>query len=471
MTVIGIDVTEITHLSPSRGACPTEHCSEAPTPETLAAKHNAFDAFTLDPLQSNRVGSIVHGIRLEKVLVIRLAGVLPSKEEWQQSIKLIAEASSTQSVVPSRSKQSAESLPDTCSYGLLAMYEAVDRTLTLFEVHDTRRWMRNFNDTTSIAALSIPGTHNTPTCHRALPSVRCQATTPITQLSHGVRFFDVRVQLRSPQDPNDETLYLVHGAVPIALTGHKKLRDLVHHIEAFLQQNPSETLILCLKREGIGKGTDTQLADLLYKHYAANWYTEARIPCLGEVRGKVVLMRRFALSEALQASHGAWGLDAECWPDNTPSAVHGNVDVQDFYRITTPSLIPAKLEWVCAQMKRASEIFYAIPAAGPSAPESQAHHADQVFLNFLSASNFGDIRCWPRRIAHKLNPAVRRYLCVEHARLVCAEHKPTQARVGDGSLGIVVCDWVGASDNWDIVNCVIGMNCVRLHKEHGLNSR
>jgi len=31
-------------------------------------------------------------------------------------------------------------------------------------------------------------------------------------------------------------------------------------------------------------------------------------------------------------------------------------------------------------------------------------------------------------------------------------------KVGDGSTGIVVCDWVGNNEDWDLVRCVVGMN-------------
>jgi len=29
---------------------------------------------------------------------------------------------------------------------------------------------------------------------------------------------------------------------------------------------------------------------------------------------------------------------------------------------------------------------------------------------------------------------------------------------GDGSTGIVVCDWVGLNGDWDLVRCIVGMN-------------
>jgi 1-phosphatidylinositol phosphodiesterase len=35
---------------------------------------------------------------------------------------------------------------------------------------------------------------------------------------------------------------------------------------------------------------------------------------------------------------------------------------------------------------------------------------------------------------------------------------PGEAFDGDGGVGIVVCDWVGRDDNWDLVRSIVGMN-------------
>ncbi|QIX02208.1 hypothetical protein AMS68_007725 [Peltaster fructicola] len=337
--------------------------------------------------------------------------------------------------------------------GITPIYSPETRFLTLYELPDLTCWMRDFKDETSIAALSIPGTHNSPTYHWALPSVRCQAVSPLQQLENGVRFLDVRVQ---PHRPGNEDLYLVHGAFPIALTGSKNFRQLVDDVNTFLASHPSETVIISMKREGISRTNDGQLADIIETHYAQQWYTEPRIPSIGEVRGKIVLMRRFALSDRLKKEHDGrgWGLDAESWEDNTANCVHGQVCVQDFYGVRSTQLMPKKIEMSCAHFERAGALVCPVPgssgAGGTSAPE-------QIYLNFLTASNFFDFRCWPENIAAKLNPAVLSFLCEKHD---CGDH-------GDGGLGIVVCDWVGKHGNWDLVKCIVGMNARRLHRERG----
>ncbi|KAK8156330.1 phosphatidylinositol phospholipase C [Phyllosticta citrichinensis] len=324
-------------------------------------------------------------------------------------------------------------------------------------------WMKELKDSTPLSGISIPGTHNSPTYHRALPSVRCQAVSPREQLDNGVRFFDIRVQPKYPNDPKKDTLILVHGVFPISLTGSKTFRSLVTDAEAFLQQNPSETVIISLKREGTGPATDAQLSTIVHDHYAnpeknKNWYTEPRVPSLGEVRGKIVLVRRFGLDERVRADHeGGWGLDAENWADNTADDTHGAVRVQDFYEVLEPTLIEKKSTYALEHLARAAECVVPIP--GVTTDVANPLPPGPLFLNFLSASNFFKIACWPEKVAAKLNPAVVEYLCTQH--------HAAETQNGDGSTGVVVCDWVGGSQGWDLVKCIVGMNAL-LERERGL---
>src|SRR6202000_866551 len=124
-------------------------------------------------------------------------------------------------------------VPDP-QFKLTAIFIPDDNFLGLFPSADFSNWMSELVDSIPISALSIPGTHNSPTCHTALPSVRCQAGSPKAQLNNGIRFFDLRVQPESPDDPSKEDLTLVHGVFSICLTGSKYLRDLINDIESFL---------------------------------------------------------------------------------------------------------------------------------------------------------------------------------------------------------------------------------------------
>lgn len=338
-----------------------------------------------------------------------------------------------------------------------AVYLPASSHLTLYASAKLESWMSTLADATPLSALSIPGTHNSPTHHAALPSVRCQAVSVREQLDNGVRFLDVRVQLQNPEDPSRDGLVLVHGAFPVSLTGHKHFRDLLDVVHAFLDANPSETVIMSLKREGMGKATDHQLSKILHTHYtshdASRWFVENRIPRLGEARKKVVLIRRFALEDSLRGEHAGtgWALDAESWPDNCAdgTCASGDIRVQDFYEVGEHQNIHQKITYLTEHLERAAQTLCARPGDADVAAAEPA--TQPFFVNFLSASNFFRPNCWPDRIAAKVNPSVVEYLC--------RSHNLTEAgKTGHGSTGIVVCDWVGQNGDWDLVRCIVGMN-------------
>src|SRR5205814_5545628 len=91
--------------------------------------------------------------------------------------------------------------------------------ISLLSIHSSPElecWMKSVNDSTPISTLSIPGTHNSPACLRALPSIRCQAVSLREQLENGIRFLDVRVEAENPEK---DGLILVHDGFPISLIG------------------------------------------------------------------------------------------------------------------------------------------------------------------------------------------------------------------------------------------------------------
>jgi 1-phosphatidylinositol phosphodiesterase len=331
-----------------------------------------------------------------------------------------------------------------------AVYLPSGAFLTILSSAHLSQWMHEIHDDKPLSVLSLPGTHNSPTCHVALPSVRCQAVGVKQQLDNGVRFLDIRVNCNADNDD----LTLVHSAFPISLTGSKKLdEDLLKGIYEFLDTNKSETVLISLKREGTGKGTDERFSRILHDNgrylggdNARRWFTEPRIPNLGEVRGRVVLVRRFGLEEGLKREHDGkgWGIDGSAWPDNCEDAPTGSglIRVQDFYEIAESTNIERKIDFCRKHLEKAGECRF----AGQTPP---------LFVNFLSASNFFNASCWPERIAAKVNPAVVEYLCMRHGE---DKKGPNGLSCGDGATGIVVTDWVGHDDDWDLIRCIVGWN-------------
>ena len=345
--------------------------------------------------------------------------------------------------------------------------------LTLLSSANLSSWMTGLKDETPLSALSIPGTHNSPACHRALPSVRCQATSPAEQLENGVRFFDIRVQPEAPQDPSKDGLILVHSVFPISLTGNKYFRDLIDETFAFLERNPSETVIMSVKREGTGNATDAHLGRILRDHYAGDvnrWFTAPRIPTLGEARKKIVLLRRFGLEEGLKQEWGGagWCIEADPWADNTINSTcpSGDICVQDFYEVLETENIERKIKYCQDHLERAARCVCPLPSPDRPAPDGPKL---PFFINFLTASNFWKVGCWPEKIAAKINPAMVDFLCRQHNEQEAinkVEGEGGSNNPGDGGTGIVVCDWVGFKGNWDIVKCIVGMNAYLERREH-----
>ncbi|KAL1964689.1 hypothetical protein VTN77DRAFT_6715 [Rasamsonia byssochlamydoides] len=372
-----------------------------------------------------------------------------SKERLRLTFEAEGERHQIQVPVPTIESAEMKALTDNPRFRFTGIYVTRESHLAIFSSSKSNAWMQELRDDFLLSALSIPGTHNSPTCYVAAPSVRCQAVSPREQLENGVRFFDIRVQPQHPDDPSKDELILVHSAFPISLTGHKYFRDLMRDVDDFLNRNPSETLVISLKREGIGKATDEQLSRILRDHYAqpeSRWYTDPRVPTLGQVRGKVVLVRRFDIEDRLKKEHDGrgWGIDAGGWADNTPNATcpSGEICIQDYYEVCETENIEKKIQYVTEHIARAAVNRY------PFGPQGDDRRYP-FYINFLSASNFWKVRTWPEKIAAKLNPVIVDYLCRKHS-----EH-PEE---GDWSTGILVTDWVGLDGDWDLIRCIVGMN-------------
>ncbi|KAJ6779680.1 hypothetical protein PWT90_02728 [Aphanocladium album] len=358
--------------------------------------------------------------------------------------------------VPSPSSRSAvmQTLDDG-PLDLTVVYVPKEALVAVYSSARLESWMGTLRDEWPLPSLSVPGTHNSPTCYTALPSVRCQAVGVPEQLRNGVRFMDIRVSASK----DDDRLALVHSVFPISLTGTKWFADMLEDVYKFLDEQPSETVIISLKREGTGKGSDGDLGRYLKNAYVGpredKWYTEPRVPTLGEVRGKIVLMRRFGLDDDLRGEWDGqgWGLDASAWPDNCEDGEAGScpIRVQDFYEITESDNIDKKVSFSHGHLERAGEHKFLLPGMDGY----DENHKPPFYVNFLSASNFFNATCWPERIAAKVNPRVVDYLCTSHG----VEGKGlNNLSIGSAGAGIVVTDWVGANGDWDLVRCIVGMN-------------
>ncbi len=165
--------------------------------------------------------------------------------------------------------------------------------------------MKNIDDLKSLKDLNIPGTHDSSTkfCSFSLFS-RCQNMSVSEQLQIGVRALDIRVNGAKA----------VHSFCVCKKSRFGKVLtvyDIIKDVYGFLDSNPSETVMLLFKMDR-GKSS-AECLRLLYdgfiKANPEKWYIENRIPLLGEVRGKIVLVRR------TDSDLGDIGVDFTSMPD------------------------------------------------------------------------------------------------------------------------------------------------------------
>ncbi len=232
---------------------------------------------------------------------------------------------------------------------------------------NTASWMKNIPDWKNLKEINIPGTHDSSTkfCSFSLIS-SCQSKTYRQQLCMGVRAFDVRVDGEN----------LVHSFCKCKKSRFGRvlhLSDVIDDVTSFLKENPSETVLLIFKDDF--KTSGAECFRLLYENYISKnrdiWYTENRFPILGEVRGKIVLIRRTdSFDENI-------GLNFRCMPyqggmsefdseDFSPNGLDF-VTVQDCYNV------PFWKKWSNA----VKPMF-----------EKTGIHKNNFVLNFLSCAGF-----------------------------------------------------------------------------------
>lgn len=181
-------------------------------------------------------------------------------------------------------------------------------------------WMKYVDNSKFLDELSIPGTHDSGTCsvdndtEPQSSQAKCQQDYIPTQLLEGVRYFDIRL---GKNDENGDP-GIDHGACYLLKKdgNFMHLSDVIGYFNTFLSENPTEALIMLVSR-GNGEATNESLTTAFGKVLDENpdlFYTSSRIPTLGEVRGKIVLLRRFGLAGNSVSSH-TWGLDLTQWDD------------------------------------------------------------------------------------------------------------------------------------------------------------
>ena len=279
-------------------------------------------------------------------------------------------------------------------------------------------WMKRLPDDRSLAAMSIPGTHETVSLcgfHNAATGCEAISTawtktqqdfgfgarTLAKQLQYGIRAFDIRVRVNKE---GEVLSFTIHHAVYYQ---QANFTDLLTAFRDFLAEHPSETVLLHLKAEcegGAAKdcydapGYDNDDARRqVFRNYLAGsvdgtaWSdlfwgdsvtgtSQAGVPALGTVRGKVVLMGFRGPKGGIYEGYGL----SQVYPANGRNEEF----VQDDYELPTYDDIALKWEKVRAHLRRTNGTW---DASRPGEKE-YGFYAGKMYINYLNGS--GGVRPW-----------------------------------------------------------------------------
>lgn len=167
-------------------------------------------------------------------------------------------------------------------------------------------WMASIPDEVNITSLSIPGTHDTMT-YDMVRNIRlqCQNYNLSTQLHAGMRYFDIRGRLVN------HTIGIYHS---YSYTGYT-FTDVLLEMFAFLDDHPSEVIVMRLKEEGRPIGDTARQQNKTFEEVFNNFRHQdpetapgfekylyevpaeapqsAYLPTMGDARGKILLLENF----------------------------------------------------------------------------------------------------------------------------------------------------------------------------------
>jgi len=275
---------------------------------------------------------------------------------------------------------------------------------------EANSWMSGLNDNISISKISIPGTHDSGAT-REVPSnsgtAKTQNLTISEQLNAGVRFLDIRCR------HIDNSFAIHHGAIYQNLN----FDDVLNACYAFLESHPTETIIMSVKEEYDASNTTRSFEktfDTYTQKNPSKWDLGSNIPKLGDVRGKIRLLRRFPAEVSK-------GINATAWADNTTFDINngadGQIKVQDYYKVTNNDDKWSKVSTLLTEAKNDT--------------------GNKLFINFTSGYKpllFG-IPSIPT-VSNSINPKVKTFFQTN-----------TQ-----GSYGIMPIDFVNAELSTLIIN-------------------
>jgi len=155
--------------------------------------------------------------------------------------------------------------------------------------------MSSLPDSRPLALISIPGTHESLALHGGV-EWQCQSMSLDYQLSIGIRALDIRCQ-------HSGNRFLIHHSFVYQKMDFDDVLTICSH---FLRANPSETILMRVKKEWLSEFNTETFEQTFARVYLTKyrnliWQPQSEIDIatltLGQVRGKVVILQNFDSSK------------------------------------------------------------------------------------------------------------------------------------------------------------------------------
>lgn len=268
-------------------------------------------------------------------------------------------------------------------------------------------WMADIPDDALLSSVNIPATHDTGTAGvvqdlvASLSVTSCQNLYYDEQLNVGARSFDIRGNA-TKDDASAADVKIIHGADTWQCQekdgSDLTLQSIFNTSLAFLEKHPSETIILTIKPDdGSTVGMEHAVAEFV-KNHQDKVYTDGDIPSMKEARGKIVLIRRFKLTQNYEAwQTRAMGLDLTNWDDvsyrdykyayKTYDDGKNRVYIQDAYNTYDCDIYSKKWEYIAGTMKQTTGIDTSHPIDSNSWVFNYTSCANGIPLNMTRDIN------------------------------------------------------------------------------------
>lgn len=262
-------------------------------------------------------------------------------------------------------------------------------------------WMKYVDGDTKLSSVSVPGTHDSCTEFVALRYIfQCQNTGIAAQLENGYRYLDMRLALDGKGD--EQTLILKHNFAKCKSSASLfskalSLDDVLDDVYSFLDEHPTETVIMCMKAEN-SKDAVAAVQKLLNSAIEAredSWYLSNEIPTMDEVRGKIVLATRF--EDKLELGEDKCGLRF-MWDDQGDRTVIAEPRAEFAISGSATIVVQDRYNY------NVSDKIDAITLGLEDCPASD----ECFFLNFTSTSGSGKVG-HPKKYAKSINAFLNDY--------------------------------------------------------------